>query len=256
MTIPILTMFFATALANTGGLAGDPIWESEEHQALRRIEERVERGDEAAAIDIAQSFINKHSEDALNRQMGGNKKYRLIRLLYNSALWRRQSSPEGKAAVLVQALKKGPVTEIYERELLYLLAQTQTLEAMANHFLYSVVVQRHPGRLANSVYPPLIGNWSRLWRMMGFDTLLTSKGPVQSVELVAVVASWLNRFSHPDELVARVNKDSSRGTLEAIPFLLELRPDWKGQLSREKSQRLQYWRKSKGCDDALTGRES
>ncbi len=243
------------AFANTGGLDGE--YTDREIEALSIvIQRRLERGDGRAAITLAKRFIIDHSEDYLQRQTHGHKKHRLVRRLVQSPAW-READRDTQAAILKIALKYGPLTPRYERELLYLLARTGTLEGMAVLLGRALSPEtRSYAYLPNSLFESILSRWIYIWHRLGADHLLSWENPVQPYEPLLVLQDWLKRFSHPDQLVAMVNASTSTQALEALPLLIRLRRDWPSGLSETQSTRLRFWRQSRGCEDELTGRES
>lgn len=215
------------------------------------IQERLERGDPEAAVSLAKRFIIDHSEDVLMRQHYGHKKHRLVRGLVNSTAWRGTDTTT-QATILALAIKYGPLTARYERELLYLLARTRSLEGMGMLTLLTVARAAHsPQYLTDSIYESTLGFWPQAFPVLGPNRLLGKKGPIDAHELVPLLRDWLARFSHPDELVALVNARTSKAALDALPFLLDLRRDWPAPVSELQANRLRFWLNSKGCEGHL-----
>lgn len=215
------------------------------------IQERLERGDTEAAISLTKRFIIDHSEDPLLRQHHGHKKHRLIRGLVSSTPW-RWTDANTQAAILALALKYGPLTPQYERELLYLLARSRSFEAMTTLAHLAVARAAHPhAYLSENLFDSILGRWIRTFPIVGVSRLLSKSSPIEASELIHILKRWLAQFSHPDELVGLVNASTSKQALDALPLLINLRQDWPAPISELQANRLRFWLNSKGCEGRL-----
>ncbi len=253
MRVAVVVLFFSISLPavahNWGGF--DSGYTREEVDALSlQIQQRLEREDTDAAVALVKRFIQEHSEDILLRQSNGHSKYRLIRSLVSSPAWAATDGTT-QASILSIALKYGPLTPRYERELLYLMARTGTLEGMAAVLARALIPKSaDKGYLSNLTYESLISHWVRAWHRLA-NGFLTADHPVEAHELVAAVAVWLSRFTHPDEVVMEVTARTSKQALQVLPLLISLRRDWPGTLSEVQANRLRYWQNARGCESPL-----
>ncbi len=243
-----LVLLSSFAFANTGGLAGAPPSEAEVTGAYAiLVQQRFERGDNAGAAALVQRCFSDQP------QVG--ERVRLIQMVTQDSSWSRADG-NARAEILKIALKDGPPTARYERELLYLLARTQSLEGMGTLLAYATTagLRLRPKMQPNSDVAQLIPDWKRsVISLLPSGRILVGEMPATPYEILGPVARWLTRIKHPDHLIALVDKNTSALALQSLRAMISLRPEWHNQVGVIQANRLRFWERSKGCEESLGG---
>ncbi len=244
----ILVAGFA-ASANHGGL-GDGQYSAWTSAAVIN---RIAEGHESAALRLYQNTFSATDYEFLHPGRLALARMLMIRDILQCGLWNTMSE-SARLEFLKLTLQNGPLTPVFERELLFYVYSIGSLEAMG--YLLDYAEHGSTGvYLGLTGFPSMFGSWRRTWNawFKSGTSLLKGAGYVRPEEVEPLIQSWVSRgFQHPDQLIALVNAKTSRSALKIIRLGIAYQPGWVQMMSSVQKNRFHFWEKSRACEDDLS----